>query len=256
MLADPTPSAKRSNKMMRTMLLAIGGILLAHAASGNESFAPLSCPLSVDNINLPSTCELRFQESDNFGHNLVLTAKIDLQPLIDSFADLLAAAVNKNSCRERAQVRHAHLSIDDGFLIASARIWIEKRYCEGPIKTRIFETTGNVVVRLKPKVSAEEALLEATIERIGLSEFEEQLADILGTNPRDALKRALESDLRVRVIDIGLPIEIAQSIGFRSALLLATPPQLQAELSANVDAKSLGKLLNLWLKAGRPNRRE
>lgn len=238
---------------MRTMLLALGGMLLIHAASGSESVAPLSCPLSIDNINLPATCELRFQESDNYGHNLILTAKIDLQPLIDSFADLLAAAVNRNSCRERAQVRHAHLSIDDGFLNASARIWIEKRYCEGAIRTRIFEKTGNVVVRFRPEVSAEEALLEATIERTGLSEFEEQLADILGTNPRDALKRALESDLRVRVVDIGLPIEIAQSIVFRSAVLLATPPQLQAELSANADAKSLGKLLNLWLNAGRPN---
>lgn len=241
---------------MRAMLLALSGMLLAHSASGGESFVPLSCPLSIANINLSAACELRLQNYDSFGHNTVLTAKIDLQPLIDSFSNLLAAAINRNSCADRAQVRHAHLSVDDGFLIASARIWIEKRYCGGPIRTRIFEKTGNFIVRFEPRVTAEEALLEATIERAGLSDFEEKLAEILGVNPRDALERELESELRVRVVDIGLPVEIAQSIVFRSAFLLENPPRLQAELSANVDAKSLVKLLDLSLKAGRSDSRD
>lgn len=234
---------------MKSCLMLVCCFWLVHVDAATDAVLPLDCPLSIEGTSLPVVCEVRLQPPEPDGYNLVLSATIDLQPLIDAFPKLLASAVDRNDCRDRAKVQQARLSIDNGDVVADARIWIEKRICEGPLKTRIFEKTGNVAVRFKPVVTARHARLEATVEASGLSDFEEDVAKVVGLDARALLKRALDGKLRVHVDDVGLPPELASSVTIRSAQLHATPPRLVAELSANLDTGTLVELLNLWRSA-------
>ncbi len=187
-------------------------------------------PVSLDGID--TTVKVQFAPN-GFGagtDGLPVRLTVDLLPIAEAFPARLRAELDKRSCRERVAVRSASMTVGEGFLVAEARIWIEKRLCESFVKTRLFEKTGDITVRFLPHTTPDTIRLKAEVTQTGLNSFEEDLADLVGLNPREKLANSLNGALVLRAQDLELPDNLGGKLEFVSTDILKNPPALTLDV--------------------------
>lgn len=192
----------------------------------NVSATTWDCSQEIEGISVPIQCTLDSQESVG---DVKLSAVVDLHPIIAAFPEKVISAIRSDDCRRRWAVRRAQLSVEQDRLRIDARVWAEKRVCEGPLKTRIVEKTGDVVAFLTPEVGGTKIQFASAVESTGLSEFEEQLMEMVGLDVRKQMEQQLDGLLSWRVDEVSLPFGQALQVELESAVISADPPSLNFE---------------------------
>ena len=211
--------------------------------TNSQSF---DCSTFLDNIQLPAQCQLSFKPEDKDGHNVTLASQINIQKLMDTFHQTLSGQLNKRSCRERVNVKSSSLTIEANHLIVNARIWVEKRICEGFVRARVFEKTSSIKISLTPIVLQNEIRLKADVVKTGLSSFEERLIELIGKHPRELIEEKLDDTLRLKITDLSLPEALKQSMAFHSVSIDPDSNSIIVNLSAKLDVSTFLLLLNSW----------
>lgn len=227
-----------------TGLFILTSVLSSSAAQANAE--PFDCSFDIKGTTYPAQCDVRDINEPGTGNNLALHTRISLQPLINGFETLLKAKLHKRTCEERVDVKSATLTVENGQLIANAKIWFEKRHCSSLIKTKLIEKTADIVVSFKPQYNNQEIRLVTHVVNSGFSEFEETILRSFGHDPREAIKRSLDEALSFNLAQTKLPSSLQQSIQFSSLQINNTPPRLDIGLTLKLDAQSLTELLQFW----------
>lgn len=221
-------------------------LLTMSTLSQTEDKGGIDCSFFISGLNMPATCYLNFIEANQSGHNLRVVGGIDLQNAFNQFPQMISDALYKRSCEERVAVKSASASIGNNKIHAHVQVWIEKRSCSKLGKFRLFEKTGDVRVSLTPEVRPNEIRLVADVTETGLSDFEEKLMDLIGIHPREKIKRHLDDLLKLKLNELPLPEGLEKSIGFRAMEFTHDPPTAQVELTAELNAGTVVKLINFW----------